>query len=408
MHRITNLNTLRDVIFMHLTFRERLRELYDPEIGIDRDLEEDDRAIYQVSNFVVFTAMRSTLDPSATYGDRQSYLFRELLSNTQDTPRDCCFWSAILEAVKTRIDCPYTIDEVVQMWGCGKKRVSLAEMPEIEKRMIVLHTPTRTRLLKRPRRILVAVHDLRLYTRRLPERPRDKNDVVAHIAVHNGHIYAFRGDQSKAGVITTNDLTFYGAFALENRKEQLRTGKIVDEEIPEDEAPGSFDDVTEFLDLPYPDEKCDLGMRDLYEISWELFRETQHLQPDMRQIRQYLAAKFNLEEADTVAVRKRVSDKQIVYIPRFRDIARKAKESARGKAAAAGSIAPIECKEKNVGSARFDMRSTICMDLETLSLRDCTFLPYSGRYRHEILGGPASVSNMARDVEDLKNGGVVK
>eukprot|EP00965_Chrysotila_dentata_P185828 6135182-Pleurochrysis_carterae.AAC.1 len=48
------------------------------------------------------------------------------------------------------------------------------------------------------------------------------------------------------------------------------------------------------------------------------------------------------------------------------------------------------------------------MDLETLSLRDCTFLPYSGRYRHEILDQPASVSHMARDVEDLRNGGVVK
>eukprot|EP00965_Chrysotila_dentata_P073923 2441427-Pleurochrysis_carterae.AAC.1 len=126
--------------------------------------------------------------------------------------------------------------------------------------MIVRHTPSRTRLLKNPRRILVAVHDLRLYTRRLPERPRDKKSVVAHVVVHNGHIYAFSGDQSKAGVITTNNLTFYGAYALEHKKEEMRKRKIADEEIHEDEAPGPFDDVTEFLDLPDPDEKCDLGL----------------------------------------------------------------------------------------------------------------------------------------------------
>eukprot|EP00965_Chrysotila_dentata_P047075 1562490-Pleurochrysis_carterae.AAC.1 len=72
-------------------------------------------------------------------------------------------------------------------------------------------------------------------------------------------------------------------------------GKIVDEEIPADEAPVPFDDIAEFLGLNLekvvkPTEKCDLGIEDLYEQSWELFRETQHLQPDMRQIRQYLAA----------------------------------------------------------------------------------------------------------------------
>eukprot|EP00965_Chrysotila_dentata_P175613 5797147-Pleurochrysis_carterae.AAC.1 len=84
-------------------------------------------------------------------------------------------------------------------------------------------------------------------------------------------------------------------------------GKIVDEEIPEDEAPGPFDDVAEFLGLnaetvAKPSEKCTLGIEDLYAQSWELFREIQHLQPDMRQIRQYLAAKFHLQEADTVAI----------------------------------------------------------------------------------------------------------
>eukprot|EP00965_Chrysotila_dentata_P044135 1467012-Pleurochrysis_carterae.AAC.1 len=115
--------------------------------------------------------------------------------------------------------------------------------------MLVRHTPTRTRLLKNTKRILVVVHDLRLHTRRLSERPKNKHDVVAHIVAHNGHIYAFNGDQSKAGVITVNDLTFYGAYILEHRKEQLRMGKIVDEEIPADEAPGPFDDIVEFLEL---------------------------------------------------------------------------------------------------------------------------------------------------------------
>eukprot|EP00965_Chrysotila_dentata_P091515 3021756-Pleurochrysis_carterae.AAC.1 len=86
-------------------------------------------------------------------------------------------------------------------------------------------------------------------------------------------------------------------------------GKIADEEIPADEAPDPFDDIVAFLEIDLekaikPTEKCDLGIEDLYEQSWELFRETQHLQPDMRQIRQYLAAKFHLEEADTVAIRK--------------------------------------------------------------------------------------------------------
>eukprot|EP00965_Chrysotila_dentata_P106895 3531614-Pleurochrysis_carterae.AAC.1 len=86
VHRIPNLVTLCDVIFTHLTFRERLRELYDPESGIDHDLEEGDRAIYHVPNFVVFTATRSTLDPSETHGDRSSHLFRELLLSNDDAP----------------------------------------------------------------------------------------------------------------------------------------------------------------------------------------------------------------------------------------------------------------------------------------------------------------------------------
>tara|TARA_R100000951_G_scaffold3916_1_gene4975 strand:+ start:1457 stop:6322 length:4866 start_codon:yes stop_codon:yes gene_type:complete len=426
-------------VFNHLLNRENLEELYNVETGVDKN--NDIQALFHIPNHFTFSAHRRRFDADSTYGSRSSYLFRQVLNQNDTAPKDCCVWQAIIDQMKnTRYPIPWTIEQMQEKTGLGKRVAlhDLAQITTLEEKLVITHG--KKKKLPNPLPIGIVLHDMRLRTRRLPPYPTNINmknqKQLIHLVMHNNHVYGFQSEAA-ARDIMLRDISFFEAYLLEAEKERLRLEKVdrliaemQDEghHIDGDEWPQANQKVCKFL-------KCkpkEITIDNLYEMAWNLFIETQHLQPDRQAIRLYLQEKFGLEP-DCVRSAS-VTSSVTKYMPRFKIIEKLEGEyesknvapiPARGleiKCAKLG-IEPQDHARVNanreqmrnrglvVPEVSYDMRSTIAMDLETCSIQNTNgnFLVYSGRYRHHDWYGSGITKShaiVAQTNSDL-NGGLM-
>jgi predicted GIY-YIG superfamily endonuclease len=435
---VRSANDVELQVFNHLLNRENLEELYNAETGVDKDNQL--QAIFHIPNHFTFSAHKRRFDKDSSYGSRSSYLFRQILSQNE-APKDCCVWQAIIDQMNnTRYPIPWTIEQMQEKTGLGN-RIALhdpAQIAILEEKLIITHG--KKKKLATPLPIGIVLHDMRLRTRRLPPYPANikmaQQKQLIHLVMHNNHVYGFQSE-SAARDIMLRDISFFEAYLLEAEKERLRLEKV-DRFIAEmqneghhidgDEWPHANQKVCKFLNC----EPTAITIDNLYEKAWNLFIETQHLQPDRSAIRFFLQEKFGLEPdcVRSVSVTSSVNK----YLPRFKILEKLAKEyenknvapiPARGleiKCAKLG-IEPKDNMRVNANRERmrnmglivpevsYDMRSTIAMDLETCSIQntDGNFLVYSGRYRyHDWYGSGTTKSHaiVAQTESDL-NGGLM-
>jgi len=411
-------------VFNHLLNRENLEELYNVETGVDKNNEH--HSIFHIPNHFTFSAHRRRFDTDSTYGSRSSYLFRQVLNQNDNAPKDCCVWQAIIDQMKnTRYSIPWTIEEMQEKTGL-KNRVALHDPVQIallEEKLIITHG--KKKKLPNPLAIGIVLHDMRMRTRRLPSYPTNINmknqKQLIHLVMHNNHVYGFQSEAA-ARDIMLRDISFFEAYLLEAEKERLRLGKIA---ALQKEFVETYSEVYAQLDFsiflalnfklgtdwPHANQKvCKfLGVEpkveDLYEKSWNLFIETQHLQPDRSAIRLFLQEKFGLEPdcVRSVSVTSSVNK----YLPRFKILEKlKGEYESKNVAPIPARGLEIKCSKlgiepkdnarvnasreqmRNMGlvvpEVSYDMRSTIAMDLETCSIQNTNgnFLVYSGRYRY--------------------------
>ena len=165
-------------------------------------------------------------------------------------------WKALTHQFKDSVyKIKYTEGEMRTMAGLGKK-VTLSDLGVIEEKILITHG--KKKALKEPIRIGFCVFDMRLNLRRLPARHARKDTKTnVYLVLHNGHAYSFR-DGRQASSIIQNALSYFEAYL----KAAAWPNKV----------------------------------ETAYDKAWELFRETQHLQPDRDAIEAYLMEKFGLEE----------------------------------------------------------------------------------------------------------------
>ena len=249
--RIVSLTGLLNQVENHLLDRINLQELYSVLGTTLRG--EHVRPLFFQPNHVVFSAHRRRFDHEQAIGDRHSYLFREILDQN-DTGH--CVWSAMLLQFKDAVyKIRYTIDEMQVMTGLGNK-VSMQDFAIIEDKVQITHG--KKKALKEPIRIGIVVFDMRLNLRRLPPyNSRDDAKTKVYIAVHNGHAYSFKNWEQARNIMHTALSYFQACLKAAAWPEKVEN---------------------------------------VYEKSWELFRETQHMQPDRDAIGAYVMKKLDLEK----------------------------------------------------------------------------------------------------------------
>ena len=252
--RVTSLASMLELVRLHLLNRVSLKELYESG-DLDRTVRGVVGApVYFTPNHVTFSAHRRRLDKSVKYGDRSTYLFREVLS-PNDTGDKKCVWNLLKnELESSRYPIRLSVDEMIEKTGLGSK-VTLDQLEIIESQCLVAEGKKKT--LKNPIQRGVCIFDARLCLRRLPpyQTPRMQEKMYVNAVIHNKHFYGFRSNQI-ANSARQNSLSYFEAY--------IRASA-------------------------WPSVPENLG-----EQSWNLFRETQHMQPDYAAIREYLEAKYSL------------------------------------------------------------------------------------------------------------------
>lgn len=273
---ITKSSDFLRLIHNHLLNRIQLEELY---LELDTNIYgENIRPEYHTPNHVTFKCHRRRYDTEdETMGDRHTNLFKKYLT-ANDSENDCVWRLIQSQMSNTRYPITYSVEEMIKLTGL-KSRVSLDDLDIIENKIKITHGKKKE--LKDPHSIGIVIFDARLNLRRLPRfqetnKCHNQQKYLVYGVMHNGHAYGVSKDNLARDAMK-RDLTYYESF--------LKCA----------EWPNTLEDG--------------------YEKSWDLFRETQHLQPDRASIKDYIINKLDLWD-DCIEL-KRVSKHKTIYVPWF-------------------------------------------------------------------------------------------
>lgn len=268
-----------ELVQAHLRNRINLMELYDSGV-LDRTIRGalTGGPLFFQPNHVTFNAHRRRLNTNdVAYGDRQAYLFREILDQNDGGSKNTCLWRLLVKEFGSVEHLPLLLSvEQMMERACLGPKIRLCDLDHIESTCLWTEGK-RNKCKSTPRGI--CVYDSRLNLRRLPEYHEAHNKKIkqyANVVFHNGHFYGFQ-NTAQANSIRQNSLTFFGAFL----KAAAWPNKV----------------------------------ENLVHESWDLFRETQHIQPDMKAIETYICHKLGLEEGCVVQLP--ATSKAYVWKPWF-------------------------------------------------------------------------------------------
>jgi hypothetical protein len=295
----------------HLIDRQNLFDVYQ---------EADDGTEYFRPNHLRFSAWQSRLNRNEGLGDKQSWLFRELLHQNPSGKDDCVPQAIVnfFQAGKKPIH--LTVAEIRRQTGL-EGPISLANLEVLEQKLVVKGKGNGSKR----RNLGIAVFDARLNLVRLPKYtpdPSRNNKWLLHLVSFNKHAYAFQKPRVGQSILARSISYFEAAL------------------------------------------RC-AGRESTYKEAWELFRETQHLRPDTEAIKTYLEKKLRAKLDIRI---HQVSKTQTRYLPWF---------EAESKKTPQLYIDPAKTKRVEHG-----MENTIAFDIETGSATNGRFLTYAIRYRH--------------------------
>tara|TARA_Y100001963_G_scaffold154732_1_gene244166 strand:- start:726 stop:4754 length:4029 start_codon:yes stop_codon:yes gene_type:complete len=375
-------NDLRQQVLDHLADREALEELYEaPEVVSGLTLTK----YYQRPNNLIFQAWGLRIDPDEAIGDKQSWLFTSVLHQNDAPPGDCVL-QALLDQFAPNTHRKYPIaespQEIREICRLGPGGISLQGMGTIEERFQYRGRSNRS---KEAHPIGFAVYDHRLNLRRLPpyQAYTGNHKYYCYIVVYNGHAYAFKDDCLASALMRRGVSYFEAALKVAGAERAEKAGKK--------------------------------EHSDLYKQAYELFRETQHLQPDSEAIERYISAKLGVEVGASITLHD-VSAKEKKWIPKA-DVKAKPQHpqyipalGLKTRCAKLGISASDALRRKDgveshhvswkdvttmgltFPRASFSMDNVISMDLETCSVEEHSGVffiyavgwYYRGTYHHRI------------------------
>ena len=343
----------------HIHNRSILQELYN-EMDTRQQSEQD--PLYRQPVHLIVSLWKLRTDPQEEIGDKTSWLLRDVLEQNDAKPGDCVFQTMIDQFGRmNRSPLTDSIQEIREKCGIAKGGVSYELMNKIEE----VYRWKGTNCRSQERSLGFCVFDHRLNLRRLPPyRERDSNyKYFCDIVCFNGHAYAFK-DANQARDRRRQSLSYFEAV--------LRASKGCQKVV----------------------KKGGKEHSDLYKEAYELFRETQHLQPDVGLIQEYLNEKFGWEVSSAV-VQHNATKTQKTWIPKAELPEKKVIPQyikAKGLQARCNKLGIQTCnasrhwKEiKEMGltfpEKTFDMSNVISMDIET-----CSVMNSGGRFMTYAVG----------------------
>jgi hypothetical protein len=251
-------------------------------------------------------------------GDKQSWLFSNQLHNNPATaPGDCVFQAIIDQLAGSRNATHLRVADMRDLTGLNRVTgTSLEEFAVIEEKLVLKGKSNRAK----PHRIGLVAFDSRLNLRRLPPLPAKKdshNKYYIYLVCYNRHPYAFRSDDV-ARTLMRRSISYFEAALMV--RDWPRSCERYECTVPT--CPQLFNSPTacnRHMEGEHKRERWERhpARHSYYEEAYELFRKTQHLQPDTRAIREYLEQKFAIDLSDAIHL-THVTHTQTLFVPWFR------------------------------------------------------------------------------------------
>ena len=342
----------------HVHDRMLLKEHYDE----DTIPVKGQKAAYVRPTTLTLSFWKLKRDPTEELGDKTKWLFDEVLDANECGPNDCVFNAMIEQFKHTGTPITDTIDQIRTKTGITGG-VSLTQLDEIEKTYSWKGKSNNSKT----HTLGFCVFDARLNLRRLPPYriPNKDQKGFCDIVCFNKHAFSFKTKSTQATCRRMQTPSFFQACA--------QLGEGLDNDVS---AKGEHSK--------------------LYVAGYELFRETQYMQPDAVGIKEYINLKYNMDVVSAISLQNITAKQKRWVITENHTIKRQPVGSIEAKGFTAKckvlGIDPLNNKQVAANRTKltnmsltfgkcapFDMTNVLAMDIETCSVANSNgkFLVYA-------------------------------
>ncbi len=271
---VRSLDQMLALAVPHLANRVALEMHYNE---LDALQQTQQQPLFRTPVHLIISVWRTAFDRAIPIGDRGSHILLErLLTQNDAPPGDCVFQAMVDQFAKQTPPISDTIQQIREKCGHLHGGVSMDDLTKIEE----AYSWKGNQADSEEHQLGFVLFDCRLNLRRLPPyTPPDNNNntLLCKIVVSDGHAYGFQRG-AEASNLMLRGISYFEAVIRAASEEEEGTGG----EPPRKKSKTEHDPT--------------------YILGYNLFRATQHLQPDTGAITERLNKMFGRDVNETVAL----------------------------------------------------------------------------------------------------------